>query len=46
MSTAGAVVCPKSAKTGPVDLALAFCIRIWEGFMGRQGVLRGFGGGR
>jgi len=36
-------VCPKIAKTGPVDFSLTFFISIWEGFYGPlQGVLRGF----
>jgi hypothetical protein len=32
-STAGMVVCTENVKTGPIDLSLAFFIRIWEGSM-------------
>ncbi len=32
----------ETAKTGPIDLSLAFFIRIWEGSLGLGGALRGF----
>ena len=45
-STAGMVVCPKTPKTGPIDLSLVFLILLWEGFMGLQAGLRRLPGGR